>query len=59
MAIMKILLMSEMILEKENASFKSENTQQSRTKISDYDIDWMRVRKIEENQVYSWASKLK
>lgn len=56
---MKILLMSEMILERENASFKSENTQQSRTKISDYDIDWMRVRKIEENQVYSWASKLK
>lgn len=37
----------------------NQNTQQSRTKISDYDIDWMRVRKIEENQVYSWASKLK
>lgn len=60
MAIMKILSMSKMILEKGIApSFKSKHTEESRTKISDYGIDWMGVRKIEENQVYFWPSKLK
>lgn len=42
MAIMKILSMSKMILEKGIApSFKSKHTEESRTKISDYGIDWM------------------